>query len=66
MAEKTVDINSSIMSRNERLAGELRARFAEAGTYCGERAVEPRLRQELDDPRHERAPGVDMGHALRR
>ena len=33
MAEKTVDINSSIMSRNERLAGELRARFAGAGTY---------------------------------
>ena len=33
MAEKTVEIGSSILSRNERLAAELRERFARTGTY---------------------------------
>ena len=33
MAEKTIDIGSSILSRNERLAAELRERFARTGTY---------------------------------
>lgn len=33
MAEKTVDIATPILSRNERLADELRRRFAETGTY---------------------------------
>lgn len=33
MAEKTVDISSPILSRNERLASELRQRFAETGTF---------------------------------
>lgn len=33
MAEKTVEIGSSILSRNERLAAELRERFVRTGTY---------------------------------
>ena len=33
MAEKTVEIGSSILSRNERLANELRERFERTGTY---------------------------------
>ena len=33
MAEKTIDIASPILSRNERLADQLRQRFNEAGTY---------------------------------
>ena len=33
MAEKTIEIGSSILSRNERLAAELRERFARTGTY---------------------------------
>lgn len=33
MAEKTVEIGSSILSRNERLACELRERFTRTGTY---------------------------------
>ena len=33
MAEKTVEIGSSILSRNERLAAGLRERFARTGTY---------------------------------
>lgn len=33
MAEKTIDIASPILSRNERLAGQLSQRFNEAGTY---------------------------------
>ncbi|MBM6754986.1 hydrogenase nickel incorporation protein HypB [Collinsella tanakaei] len=33
MAEKTVEIGSSILSRNERLASELRERFAKTRTY---------------------------------
>lgn len=33
MAEKTVSIESPILSRNERLAAELRARFASTNTY---------------------------------
>lgn len=33
MAERTVRIESSILSRNERLAAELRERFARTGTY---------------------------------
>ena len=33
MAEKTVAIGSSILSRNERIASELRERFARTGTY---------------------------------
>ena len=33
MAEKTIDITSPILSRNERLADQLRQRFAETNTY---------------------------------
>ena len=33
MAEKTIDIASPILSRNERLADQLRQRFNETGTY---------------------------------
>ena len=33
MAEKTIDIESPILSRNERLADQLRRRFAETGTF---------------------------------
>lgn len=33
MAEKTIAIGSSILSRNERLAAELRERFERTGTY---------------------------------
>ncbi len=33
MAEKTIDIASPILSRNERLAAALRERFAQSGTY---------------------------------
>ncbi len=33
MAEKTIEIGSSILSRNERLAAELRERFERTGTY---------------------------------
>ena len=33
MAEKTIDIASPILSRNERLADRLRQRFAETNTY---------------------------------
>ena len=33
MAEKTIDIASPILSRNERLADQLRQRFAETNTY---------------------------------
>ena len=33
MAEKTIDIASPILSRNERLADQLRQRFDETGTY---------------------------------
>ena len=33
MAEKTIDIASPILSRNERLADQLRQRFKETGTY---------------------------------
>ena len=33
MAEKTIDIASPILSRNERLADQLRQRFNEAGTF---------------------------------
>ena len=33
MAEKTIEIGSSILSRNERLAAELRERFVRTGTY---------------------------------
>ena len=33
MAEKTSDLASPILSRNERLADQLRQRFNEAGTY---------------------------------
>ncbi len=33
MAGKTIEIGSSILSRNERLAAELRERFARTGTY---------------------------------
>ena len=32
MAEKTVEIGSSILSRNERLAAELHERFVRTGT----------------------------------
>ena len=33
MAEKTIDIASPILSRNERLADQLRQRFKETNTY---------------------------------
>ena len=33
MAEKTIDIASPILSRNERLADQLRQRFNETNTY---------------------------------
>ncbi|MDM8301881.1 hydrogenase nickel incorporation protein HypB [Collinsella tanakaei] len=33
MVEKTIEIGSSILSRNERLAAELRERFERTGTY---------------------------------
>lgn len=33
MAEKTIDIASPILSRNERLADQLRQRFEQTNTY---------------------------------
>ena len=52
MAEKTIDIASPILSRNERLADQLRQRFNETNTYVINVLVEPRFGQDHHDPGH--------------
>lgn len=64
MAEKTIDIASPILSRNERLADQLRQRFNEAGTYVINVLSMPRFGQDHHDPGHQRAPGVTRPAAL--
>ena len=55
MAERTVDISSPILSRNERLAAELRERFARTHTFVVNVLSSPGSGKTLDDSRHRRA-----------